>query len=73
MPIFQYECPECGHIEEQLVPRFDSPVRCPACGSDRPVKRPSRIAVAAAKPCKGADSCPAAGSHQCCGGCHCHE
>ncbi len=32
MPIFQYRCVHCGKKFEELVQKYDDPVRCPACG-----------------------------------------
>jgi len=39
MPIYEFECEECGHRFEELVPRSDAPApACPSCGSG-PVRR----------------------------------
>lgn len=45
MPIFDYNCPACGHSFEALVRGNDTPV-CPACGASNPQKTVSRIAPA---------------------------
>ena len=34
MPVFQYVCPACGKKFDELVRKFDDPVRCPACGAE---------------------------------------
>ena len=75
MPIFPYECRNCGLREERLVPRFDTPVTCSRCGSADMTKLPARPgAVGSRTPCSGAHACPAAGSGHCCSGhCGCHE
>ena len=35
MPIYEFECEECGVRFEELVAAADTPVACPACGSAR--------------------------------------
>jgi len=35
MPIFEYECRECGEKFEELVSNPESTVSCPKCGSDQ--------------------------------------
>ncbi|MGA2078455.1 MAG: zinc ribbon domain-containing protein [Terriglobia bacterium] len=33
MPIFEYACPQCGHVFEKLVlTRHQEPPECPQCG-----------------------------------------
>ena len=32
MPILQYKCENCGKKFEELVQKYDDPVRCPDCG-----------------------------------------
>lgn len=35
MPIYQYQCTECGHSLEALQKMSDEPLRtCPECGAD---------------------------------------
>ena len=36
MPILQYKCRKCGKGLEELVAKFEDPVRCPECGEKRP-------------------------------------
>jgi putative FmdB family regulatory protein len=35
MPIYEYECEECGTGFEELVPSETAEVACPSCGSTR--------------------------------------
>ena len=35
MPIFEYDCLECGEQFEHLQRKADNSVHCPACGKDR--------------------------------------
>jgi len=37
MPIFEYECPECGHTFEEIetIADRDKPHICPVCGGKR--------------------------------------
>ena len=37
MPIYEYECNECGNQFEALVRRIDEKVSCVACGSEEAV------------------------------------
>lgn len=34
MPIYEYECRECGHEFEELMRYSDPDPACPACGQD---------------------------------------
>jgi putative FmdB family regulatory protein len=35
MPIYEFECEECGVVFEELLPRSDSPLpACPGCGAE---------------------------------------
>lgn len=74
MPIFRYLCKQCGTVTTKLVPRYDTPVPCDACGSADTVKQPSAIAVASSAassaPCGHAHECAAA-SPGCGCGCGC--
>lgn len=39
MPIYEYQCPVCGHEAEILQKINDQPIKkCPACGSNKFVK-----------------------------------
>lgn len=38
MPIYEYGCPECGHVFEKLVKLNAAPPACPECGHD-PVEK----------------------------------
>jgi len=37
MPIYEYECPKCGHIQEELILTENDIPKCVECGSN--VKR----------------------------------
>jgi putative FmdB family regulatory protein len=76
MPIYEYNCPACGHAFEVLIRgKTDQPARCPACGKGKPAKVLSAFAVpstafkTAAQRCgscqSGRGACPSEGS--CCG------
>jgi len=45
MPLFEYDCEECGHRFEALVFRPDEEVECPKCGSTRARKLLSTFAT----------------------------
>jgi putative FmdB family regulatory protein len=47
MPLYEYECPSCGHPFEKLVSfaKADKLQACPSCGNDRVEKKISRIAA----------------------------
>ena len=47
MPIFEYECGDCGRQFEKIVYRTSSAVTCDSCGSARVEKRYSAFAVGA--------------------------
>lgn len=75
MPIFRFHCRKCGKDAELLLPRYDSSATCPACGSSEMEKQLSVFAaVTKSGPasCAARHDCPAAGTHQCGGGCCCH-
>ncbi len=45
MPIYEYECKECGHQFEAIRKVSDGPPdACPACGVDALAKRMSKVA-----------------------------
>lgn len=53
MPIYEYECPNCGSKFEMLRPVAgeDDEVRCPACGAGEVKRRLSTFAgVGTSKP-----------------------
>ena len=63
MPIFEYECTACRSSFELLV-RSDTLIACPACESERVVKK---LSLFAAHVGKAADAVPACHT----GGCGC--
>ena len=50
MPIYEYDCPDCGAMFEHLAKRFDEPAPiCPGCGSARSRRRISAVRVVKSK------------------------
>ena len=48
MPIYEYECPECGEPFEKRVSMADADKTiCPVCGSPKPKRKLSKVAVKA--------------------------
>ncbi|MDW8408631.1 MAG: zinc ribbon domain-containing protein [Anaerolineae bacterium] len=47
MPIFEYECPDCGDSFEKLVRSTSSTAKvvCPQCGSVKPRRKLSAFAA----------------------------
>lgn len=45
MPLFDYECRDCGEIFEVVVVGRDGRPECPACGGRKTRKLPSVVAV----------------------------
>jgi len=44
MPVFDYECPNCGRkVLDNFVHRFDAKVKCKQCGSNMSKLVPTRI------------------------------
>ena len=42
MPIFEYACPQCSHVFEELARSSDQETKpCPKCGSEQAAKVPS--------------------------------
>ena len=39
MPIFDFDCKECGNTFERLVRAADIPPECPSCGSKNTEKK----------------------------------
>jgi putative FmdB family regulatory protein len=70
MPIYEYSCLRCGAEFEKLVSMHASP-SCPACASDRVMRRISLVGVRTAGG-TSAESGPVAGGGCCGGGCGCH-
>jgi putative FmdB family regulatory protein len=47
MPMYEYQCRECGHRFERLVrSRRDRPSACPHCGARNPEKQFSTFSAA---------------------------
>lgn len=64
MPLLQYYCENCKKNFDELVKKFDDPVRCPVCG--QPAKRAycGEMYSATGKPAK-----KCGGNCKTCGGC----
>jgi putative FmdB family regulatory protein len=56
MPIFEYECTSCQSSFELLV-RSDTRIACPACESERVVKKLSLFAAHVARPANAMPEC----------------
>jgi putative FmdB family regulatory protein len=69
MPIYGFDCNECGHQFEKLVRSSEAP-SCPSCNSTDLTRQLSLIA----RPAKGGDSSHFEGGGDCCGSCpnKCH-
>ena len=50
MPIYEYQCRDCGSGFERLVRRFDEAVACPACARADVERQLSVFAVGVAAP-----------------------
>lgn len=63
MPIFEYQCQDCGHVMEVLVSSSNAKKpACEQCQSKKVTKKMSGFAVGQAKPTQAAcDSCPSGG------------
>lgn len=66
MPIFEYQCPECGFVNEVLVPTAAAKApACPKCGAKKTEKRFSTFAAVVKNPAAGeptkCHTCPSAG------------
>jgi len=49
VPIFEYACPQCGHVFEKLVlTRKKDPPQCPKCGGKRVEQKFSAFATGGA-------------------------
>lgn len=67
MPIYEYECPNCGASFEELVRSREQKIICPRCQNETPKKKMS----AAAFRCGAGLSAPASATSASsgCGGC----
>ena len=72
MPIYEYECKDCGQASEMLVRSSEEGVVCPSCGSSSLKKMFSTFAVSmAAESAEHAcseRSCPLPSSSPCASG-----
>lgn len=58
MPIFEYECRNCGrHFEKFVLSARSASVACPVCGSDNVRKVLSAFATSGRGSAGGASSC----------------
>lgn len=48
MPIYEFNCPGCGHEFEKLVLGSSTAVECPGCGADEVERRMSLFGVGGA-------------------------
>lgn len=50
MPIYEYECPKCGHKFElrRSIAESDEEARCPRCGEERAKRAISVFGIASA-------------------------
>lgn len=44
MPVYEYQCSDCGLVFEELVRSSDERIACPRCGSEKTERRISLIA-----------------------------
>ena len=62
MPIFEYACPNCGHIFEKLVlARNPEPPVCPACGGKQVEQMFSTFATSGATGKSAGGACAPSG------------
>ena len=64
MPIFEYQCAECGAKFEELVPNSETKVACPKCKSSETKKLLSMFAASSGSSSSFGGSCSTGG----CGG-----
>ena len=64
MPIYEYECLDCGRRFEKLLLKLDAQISCPDCGGRNAAKRPSLFSSPGGK--KAADFA-SSGSGSCAG------
>jgi putative FmdB family regulatory protein len=63
MPVFDYECKNCGKVYEELVMSSstpDSAIECPECGEHQSVRRMSAPSIGSSGP-SGSTSCGSGG------------
>ncbi len=74
MPIYEYNCQNCGDDFECLVFRSDEAVECPKCGNDRPKKKMSTFGFSTGSGSKFTSSGAGGGCSGCsssnCSSCH---
>ena len=70
MPLYEYECGNCGHLFERLRAMNDDAPACPTCDSERVMRR---ISMFAASTSSGGlrSSTPSGGGCACGGSCMC--
>ena len=68
MPLFEFDCEDCGKISELLV-RSDTNVQCAHCNSTRLTKRLSVFSAQTVKLPSCASECPSFSKSGCGGGC----
>ncbi|OPY61155.1 MAG: Zinc ribbon domain protein [Syntrophorhabdaceae bacterium PtaU1.Bin034] len=56
MPIYEYNCQNCGDDFECIVFRTDEPVSCPKCGNEAPTKKMSSFGFSVGSKFKSAGS-----------------
>jgi putative FmdB family regulatory protein len=74
MPIYEFQCEQCGRDSEVLVRSSDwKNSECPHCGSKKMSKKFSTFAAAASGGTSASGSGRGnGGGHSCGGGCGCH-
>jgi len=50
MPIYEFECPDCGHRFEELTPSDTRALACPDCGSREARRLLSRVSPPGRQP-----------------------
>lgn len=71
MPMFEFHCPACDEVFEELVRKADEEVRCPRCDTLRVERLLSRVAFSVGgkfTASTGASSCGGCTASSC-GGC----
>ncbi|GAB4197197.1 MAG: hypothetical protein Kow00105_11290 [Phycisphaeraceae bacterium] len=51
MPIYEYQCEQCGHVTEALrtMSQADEPIACESCGAEKTHRIHSEFAAASSK------------------------